>query len=152
VLVTDISDFRLEKALEVGIDATCNVTKEKLEDAVARVFGDEGFDIAAEVAGVEASLSSLVSSIGKGGTLLIIGVYGDKPQVDMSVICEHELTVKGSMMYRHEDFEQAVAWIASGDIKTEPLDSKHFSFDNYQDAYQFIEDEGDKVMKVMIDL
>lgn len=152
VLITDVSDFRLEKAKEVGIDAVCNVTKESLADAAARVFGDEGFEIAAEVAGVESSLSSLVSSIGKGGTLLIIGVYGDKPTVDMSVICEHELTVKGSMMYRHEDFEQAVAWVASGDIQTEPLDSKHFSFDEYLDAYHFIEAEGDKVMKVMIEL
>jgi len=152
VLITDVSDFRLEVARQVGIDATCNVIKEPLADAVQRVFGDDGFDVAVEVAGVEASLASLVELIGKGGTLLIVGVYGEKPRVDMSVICEHELDVKGSMMYRHEDWEQAVEWIAAGDVLTDPLVSKHFSFDEFREAYAFIEAEGERSMKVMIDL
>ena len=152
VLITDISDFRLEKAKEVGIELTCNVTKESLADAAAREFGADGFEVGMEVAGVESSLSSLVAAIGKGGTLLIIGVYGDKPTVDMSVVCEHELNIKGSMMYRHEDWVQAVKWIDSGNVITEPLVSEHFAFENYPDAYKFIDEKGEKSMKVMIDL
>ncbi len=115
-------------------------------------FGGEGFEVGMEVAGVECSLSSLVAAIGKGGTLLVIGVYGDKPKVDMSVVCEHELNIKGSMMYRHEDWVQAVKWIDSGGVITEPLVSEHFAFENYLDAYKFIEEKGEKSMKVMIDL
>jgi 2-desacetyl-2-hydroxyethyl bacteriochlorophyllide A dehydrogenase len=152
VLITDVSDFRLDVARQVGIEATCNVAVEPLADAVKREFGAEGFDMAVEVAGVEASLTSLVAEIGKGGTLLIVGVYGEQPRVDMSVICEHELNVMGSMMYRHEDWEQAVKWIDSGEVQTEPLVSKHFSFEQYREAYAFIEEEGERSMKVMIDL
>jgi 2-desacetyl-2-hydroxyethyl bacteriochlorophyllide A dehydrogenase len=152
VLITDISDFRLDVAKEVGISATCNVAQEPLSEAAKRVFGPDGYDVAMEVSGVEPSLTSLIAGIGKGGTLLIVGVYGDKPQVDMSVICEHELTVMGSMMYRHEDWEQAVKWIASGDVKTEPLISKHFPFEQFQEAYAFIDKEYDRSLKVMIDL
>ncbi len=152
VLITDISDYRLEVARSAGIDAVCNVEREPLADAAKRVFGDGGFDVGAEVAGVEESLGALVAGIGKGGTVLIIGVYGEKPTVDMSVICEHELTVKGSMMYRHEDFEQAVAWIDSSEVQTDALVSKHFAFEEYPLAYAFIDEEGDRAMKVMIDL
>ena len=150
VLITDISDFRLEKARQVGIETVCNVTKESLADAVKREFGPDGFEVGVEVSGVESSLASLVSTIGKGGTLLIVGVYGEKPKVDMSVVCEHELTVKGSMMYRHDDWKQAVAWIDSKEIITEPLVTEYFDFENYPDAYQFIEEQGEKSMKVMI--
>ncbi|MEI7946983.1 MAG: zinc-binding dehydrogenase, partial [bacterium] len=110
------------------------------------------FDVGVEVAGAEASLTTLVKGIGKGGTLLIVGVYGDKPKVDMSVVCEHELTLKGSMMYRHEDWVQAVKWIDSGAVKTEPLLTCHFPFERYDDAYGFIDARGDKTMKVMIDV
>ena len=152
VLITDVSDFRLDVARQVGIEATCNVVREPLGEAVKREFGPDGFDVAVEVAGVEASLASLVAEIGKGGTLLIVGVYGDKPQVDMSVVCEHELDIKGSMMYRHEDWEQAVRWIATGEVQTDPLVSRHFEFEQYLEAYAFIEAEGERSMKVMIDL
>ena len=151
VLITDISDFRLEMARAVGILHTCNVGEEPLANAVKRVFGRRGFGIGVEVAGVEESLATLVATIGKGGTLLIVGVYGEKPKVDMSVIGEHELTVKGSMMYRHEDWEQAVEWIAFGQIMTAPLVSKHFPFEQFLVAYKFIEDQGERSMKVMID-
>jgi len=152
VLIADVSEYRLQVARSVGIDAVCNVTQEPLAEAARRVFGEEGFEVAAEVAGVESSLAALVAGIGKGGTLLIIGVFGDKPVVDMSVVCEHELTMRGSMMYRHEDFEQAVEWIASGEVQSQPLVSKHFAFEDFAKAYAFIDDEGDKAMKVMIDV
>jgi L-iditol 2-dehydrogenase/threonine 3-dehydrogenase len=152
VLITDISDFRLGVARQVGIEATCNVAKEPLAEAARREFGTDGFDMAVEVSGVEASLASLVAGIGKGGTLLIVGVYGEKPRVDMSVVCEHELDVRGSMMYRHEDWELAVKWIASGAVRTEPLVSKHFPFGAYPEAYDFVEREGERSLKVMIRL
>ena len=152
VLITDISDFRLDMAKQVGIEAVCNVRNQSLKDAAQEVFGDDGYDVGIEVAGVEASLSSLVSGVCKGGTILIVGVYEEIPKVDMSVICEHELDIKGSMMYRHEDWDQAVDWIASGKIQTMPLVSKHFAFEEFLSAYQFIQGEGDKTMKVMIDV
>ena len=152
VLIADVSDYRLQVAQQVGVDAVCNVSKESLADAAQREFGDAGYEVAAEVAGVEASLDALVAGIGKGGTLLLVGVFGDRPAVDMSVVCEHELDLKGSMMYRHEDFEQAVRWIESGEVQTEPLVSKHFPFEEFDKAYAFIDEEGDKAMKVMIDV
>jgi len=83
VLIADISDYRLAIAKQVGVDATCNVKQESLADAVKREFGSDGFEIGAEVAGVEASLSALVANIGKGGTVLSIGVFENTPKVDM---------------------------------------------------------------------
>lgn len=152
VLIADISDYRLQVAKDVGIDAVCNVAKESLADAALREFGTAGYEVAAEVAGVEASLDALIAGIGKGGTLLLVGVFGERPAVDMSVVCEHELDLKGSMMYRHQDFEQAVRWIASGEVQTQPLVSKHFDFSEFAEAYAYIDAEGDKAMKVMIDV
>lgn len=152
VLITDISDYRLEVARQVGIDATCNVRREPLAEAVKREFGVQGFEVGAEVAGMEASLDALISTIGKGGTILSIGVFETPPAVDMARVCEHELIVKGSMMYRRDDFEQAVKWIASGDVQVDPLITRHFDFAAYADAYRFLDAEGEKAMKVMIDV
>ena len=65
---------------------------------------------------------------------------------------ENELNLFGSMMYRNEDYEEAVAMIASGKIYTKPLISKHFPFEKYLEAYEYIEKQKDKTMKVIIDL
>jgi L-iditol 2-dehydrogenase/threonine 3-dehydrogenase len=64
---------------------------------------------------------------------------------------EHELKLIGSLMYKHEDYKEAVEFISAGKIVTEPLVTKHFPVEKYMDAYHYIEQQGDKTMKVMID-
>ena len=104
------------------------------------------------MAGVEDSLDALVAGVGKGGTLVLVGVFGERPSVDMSVVCEHELILKGSMMYLREDFKKAAQWIASGHIQTEPLISRHFTFEDFSSAYDYLEEEGESALKVIIDV
>jgi threonine dehydrogenase-like Zn-dependent dehydrogenase len=55
-------------------------------------------------------------------------------------------------MYQRQDYKRAVELIASDGIITEPLVSKHFSMDNYIEAYRFIDKFGDRSMKVVIDV
>ena len=152
VLITDLSDFRLDVATQCGIEAVSNAGAESLADAVARVFGDGGFDVAFECVGAEDTLRQVIDAIDKGGRIVVLGVFGDKPRIDMAVVGEHELSLIGTLMYRQEDYTQAVQWIAEGKIATEPLDSKHFPFERYADAYAFIDAQCDKSMKVFIDM
>jgi L-iditol 2-dehydrogenase/threonine 3-dehydrogenase len=152
VLITDISKYRLEKAKECGIDETLNVMETPFDEGVKSCFGNEGFQVGLEAAGVQASLDVLMANVEKGGDIVIIGVYAKNPTVNMYYLGEHELNVFGTMMYRHEDYQEAVKLIAGGKIILDPLISKHFPFEEYRDAYRFIDESGDKVMKVMIDL
>ena len=152
VLITDVMDFKLDKARECGIEHTLNILQTPFKDGIKEIFGGEGFQVGFEAAGVQASLDALIGNVEKGGEVVIIGVYSKNPTINMYYLGEHELNVFGSMMYRHEDYVDAAALIAEGKIILEPLISKHFPFDQYLDAYHFINHNADKVMKVMIDL
>jgi L-iditol 2-dehydrogenase/threonine 3-dehydrogenase len=152
VLITDISDYRLGIARECGIEGLLNVAETPFEEGVKSFFGKEGFQVGFEAAGVQASLDVLMANVEKGGDIVILGVYSQNPTVNMYFLGEHELNLFGSMMYRKEDYEEAVRMIDSGKIVTTPLISKHFNFESYPEAYSYIEKQGDKTMKVMIDL
>jgi 2-desacetyl-2-hydroxyethyl bacteriochlorophyllide A dehydrogenase len=152
VMITDISEYRLEVARQCGLDKTSNANIENLADATRRVFGKDGFDVAFECVGVEATITSAVANIQKGGTLIIVGVFGDKPRLDMSAVQDRELNLHGTLMYKRPDYQRAVELIASGGILTEPLVSKHYSIDDYIEAYRYIDKFGDKSMKVVIDV
>lgn len=152
VLITDLSDHRLDVARRCGLPHTSNAGTEALAVAARRVFGDRGFDLAFECVGVEATLAAATESLAKGGTLVIVGVFGDKPRMDFGLVQDRELSITGTLMYQRPDYEQAVAWIESGAIVTEPLMSEHFAMDDYLAAYHFIERQRDKTMKVFIDV
>jgi L-iditol 2-dehydrogenase len=152
ILITDLSDHRLEIARRCGLPNTSNPSREDLKTASRRVFGEQGFDLAFECVGVEATLAAATESLAKGGTLVVVGVFGDKPRMDLGLVQDRELKVLGTLMYQRPDYEQAVAWIASGDIITEPLMSEHFPMDRYLDAYRFLDEKRDLTMKVFIDV
>ena len=83
---------------------------------------------------------------------MVVGVFGDKPRVDMGLVQNNELNLVGTLMYKKEDYEKAVELIDSGDVITDPLMSKHYSMDEYLEAYNFIDQARDKTMKVFIDI
>lgn len=152
VVITDVSNYKLEKAKECGIKATLNILETPFEEGIKSYFGNEGFQVGLEAAGVQTSLDALIANVEKGGDVVILGVFAKNPTVNMYYVGEHELNLNGSMMYRHEDYDTAVEMIASGKIITEPLISKHFPFEQYSKAYEYIEQMDGKTMKVIIDL
>lgn len=152
LLTTAMSDFRLQIARQCGITETANLSREPFDDAVKRVFGEEGFQVGIEAAGAQGAVTDLIGGVENGGTIIIVGVFEENPVVNMGFLGEHELNVLGSMMYRHEDYEEAVTFIAENRIRTTPLITSRFPFDQYLAAYRFIEKEGHQSLKVMIDV
>ncbi|UCD38889.1 MAG: alcohol dehydrogenase catalytic domain-containing protein [Fidelibacterota bacterium] len=152
VLIRDLSDYRLDIARQCGLEHISNARTEAMTDGKKRVFGDEGYSVAFEAAGVEATMADAVDTIEKGGTIMVVGVFGEKPRIDMAVVGDRELNLIGTLMYKHEDYEKAVELIARGEVITDPLVTKHFPLEEYEAAYAFIDKQGDKILKVMIDL
>lgn len=152
VMITDISDFRLSVAKKCGIEHTCNVAAADFKTAVQETFGDEGYQVAFECVGIEATMSETIETIGKGGTIVVVGVFADKARVDLGLVQDRELKLVGTLMYKYEDYVEAVKLIHEGLVSTEPLYSKYFSFSEYNEAYNFIDSKRDKIMKVFIDV
>lgn len=151
VLITDISDYRLSIAKECGVDEVVNVAKESFENKLIDYFGNEGFQVGFEAAGVQNSLDVLLKYIDKGSEIVILGVFADNPRINMFYLGEHELKVIGSLMYLHEDYKYAIDVIASLSIELSPLITKKFSFYKYKDAYEYIDNRKDRTMKVLIE-
>lgn len=147
-----MSDLRLEKAHECGIEYTANTMKESFEDAVKRVFGDEGFQCAFEVSGAQKCITDLVANIEKGSDIVIVAVFSKNPEVNMAVLDEHEIRIIGSMMYLHEDYLLAAEMLADGRLIVDPLVTQRFDFKDYKEAYDCIDNHREQCMKVMIDL
>ena len=151
VLITDVSDLRLAKARECGIKHTLNITKKTLKEAAQELFGEEGYQVGFEVAGVEVSIRSLMETIEKGSDIVVVAFFGKYPALSMFYLGEHELRLIGSMMYRHEDYLTAIDYVSKGIVNLKPLVSNRFAFEEYDDAYKFIDTHRETSMKVLID-
>ena len=152
VIVTDFNQFRLDLLVSLGIPDVINLSNESFEAGVKRVLGEESFQVGIEAVGVEPALHNLVNNVEKGGEVIIVGVYENHPRLNMGFVGEHELTVSGSMMYRHEDYAEALEFVSTGKLKLKPLITHRFNFNDYKRAYEFIDANAAKTLKVMIDV
>ncbi len=152
VMITDLSDFRLGVAKEVGIDITINPTKVDLSEEIIKAFGPDKADLIIECVGANKTIDDAIENARKGTDIIVVGVFGDKPIIDLGFVQDRELRVIGSMMYQTNDFIKAIELVHSKKIDLKPLMTNHFPFEDYNKAYKFIEDKKDKVMKVFIDV
>jgi L-iditol 2-dehydrogenase len=152
VLVMDKSAFRLALAKECGADHIVDATSEALPEAILKRFGPGKADLILECVGAEATMSQAVAAARKGTTIVVVGVFGSKPAVDLAMVQDRELSLVGTLMYRKEDYEQAVELASSGRMALDKLVSDKFRFEDYLEAYRFIDKAADRAMKVMIAL
>jgi L-iditol 2-dehydrogenase len=152
VLITDVSDFRLQKAHECGISHIVNTKNREFEKAMVEAFGPDKADVIYDCAGNDATIGQAIAAARKGSAIVLVAVFSDLAHVNLAVLNDHELSLKTSMMYRHEDYEGAIALIQRGGVKLRPLITKHFGFEEYLDAYKYIDKNRETTLKVIIDV
>lgn len=152
VLISDVSEFRLQVASACGIPHTSVAAQEKLIDAVRRCFGRDGADLILDCVGAEAATTQAILAARKGSTIVVVGVFGKKPVVDLGLVQDRELSLVGTLMYQRPDYEEAVRIAASGRLNLDGLVTNRFRFEDYLKAYHFIDQAGEKAMKVLISL
>ena len=152
VMITDISSYKLEKARACGFEHVVNPQKEDLDQAVLNVFGHDKADLILECVGVQDTITQAISNARKGSTIIVVGVFGKKPFVDLGLVQDRELSLIGTLMYQKKDFARAIELVGTGGLSLDQMVTHRFAFRDFLKAYEAIEASGGNYMKVMIDL
>lgn len=137
IVATDVTDFTLEKAVEVGADQTINVAN--IPDELNRFSADKGhFDVLFECSGVGAALSAAVPAMRPKATIVQLGLGGDMT-LPLQAMTAKELVLKGSFRF-HAEFAMAVEMMRSKRLNVTPLVTHHVPMDDAQKAFEMASD------------
>ncbi len=111
VVITDINDYRLGLAKEMGADAAINVSdcknsadiESKIRKTMHELQMEEGFDVGLEMSGVEVSIHAMVDLMINGGKIAMLGISGKNVALDWDKVVFKSLLLKG--IYGREMFE-----------------------------------------------
>jgi NADPH:quinone reductase-like Zn-dependent oxidoreductase len=116
-LVTSSSDEKLERARELGADATVNHASGDVRAAVEEATGGTGVEVVLEHVG-EATWQTSLQSARAGGRIAVCGATsGANPPAALHRIWWKQLTIYGSTMGTRSDFEAAYELVKSGRAK-----------------------------------
>lgn len=152
VMVTDVSEIRLEKAKECGADMCVNTREKDFGQEFVAYFGPDKADVIYDCAGNNVTMGQAIQYARKGSTIILVAVFATRGDIDLAVLNDHELDLNTSMMYRDEDYRKAIQLVEEGKVRLKPLISKHFAFQDYLAAYQYIDANRETTMKVIINV
>ena len=152
VMMTDVSDYRLSLARSLGADVTVNTRDNDFTAAFLSAFGPDKADVIYDCAGSNITMEQAIQNARKGSTIILVAVFGSRADVDLAKLNDSELDLNTSMMYRHEDYQDAIRLVSEGKIRLKPLMSRHFAFRDFPEAYKYIDANREKTMKVIVDV
>ena len=144
ILATDISDFTLAKASEVGADKTVNVVQSP-EKLTAFEANKGHFDVLFECSGVASALAAAVSVMRPRGCIMQLGLGGDMT-LPIQAMTAKELQLKGSFRF-HSEFSTAVDMMKSLRLNVKPLITQTVDLD---DAVAAFELAGDRMQAIKV--
>lgn len=151
IVVTDVVDRKLAIAREMGATHTVNVVDESLSDFMTGEFGKSNpMDLVMECVGLEQTLLQAIETVKKGGQIVIVGVPPADPHIRLSWVQDRELDLRGTLMYRRPDFEEARDLIASGKIQTEPLITARYPMESIAEAMDELVSYPENNLKTLI--
>jgi threonine 3-dehydrogenase len=103
VVITDINDYRLGLAAQMGVTRAVNVSRTSLPEVMADLHMKEGFDVGMEMSGSPAALSQMIDVMYHGGKIALLGIPGPAACIDWQKVVFNGLTIKG--IYGREMFE-----------------------------------------------
>lgn len=115
VVITDISEYRIQLAKDMGIKHVVNASDQKLSDVMLELGMTEGFDVGLEMSGAAPAMRDMIDQMNNGGRIALLGIAPSGFSVDWNKIIFKMLQVKG--IYGREMFEtwyKMIAIVQSG--------------------------------------
>jgi threonine 3-dehydrogenase len=135
VVITDVSDYRLELARRVGVTMAVDVSKTRLREAQQELGMKEGFDVGFEMSGVPSAMREMIDNMAHGGRIAMLGLPDHEFPIDWSQVVFKMLTLRG--VYGRQIFEtwyQMSVFVQSG-LDISPVITHRFPYQRYQEAF-----------------
>ena len=140
IVITDVNDYRLGLALEMGASRALNVTRESIDDAMQDLGMEEGFDVGMEMSGNPQAFRDLLRTMHHGGKVAILGIPPDDMAIDWNQVIFKGLIMKG--IYGREMFEtwyKMTSMLQSG-LEISAVITHEFPFVDYEQGFAVMQE------------
>lgn len=155
VVITEVSDIRMEAAKKSGADYIINAASENVIDRLKDIVGvgryhfNEGAmaDIVVDAAGAPSAVEQTFEAVRSGGTIAFVGLPEKKAAIDTTKIVHKAPRILGCL---GGNMPKSINLLTEGKVKTKDLVTHVFPIEKAQEAFE-IQMKPNESVKVMIE-
>ncbi|MGW6054536.1 L-threonine 3-dehydrogenase [Streptomyces sp. NPDC055189] len=135
VVVTDVSEERLELARKIGVSLALNVAETPIAEGQRDLGLREGFDVGLEMSGNPVAMRDMLANMTHGGKIAMLGLPAEEFAVDWSRIVTSMITIKG--IYGREMFETwySMSVLLEGGLDLAPVITGRYGHRDFEAAF-----------------
>ena len=139
IVITDINEYRLAIAKELGASKTINIKKDSIDNHLEKLGIKYGFDVGLEVSGNPTAFNSMLTNMYHGGSIALLGILPNNTLIDWDDIIFKGLKIKG--IYGREMYEtwHKMVQILRGGLNVKKILTHTFPVSNYQEAFDILD-------------
>ncbi|NDW13515.1 L-threonine 3-dehydrogenase [Bacteroides sp. 214] len=148
IVVSDLSDYRLDIAKRMGATLTINPAKGETVEQAMKQLKMSGFDVGLEMSGSPKAFNEMLAAMYNGSKISMLGIQPEGTGVDWDKVIFKALTLKG--IYGREMWEtwyQMEQMLITG-IDLSPIITHHYSIDEFQKGFDVM--DGGECGKVIL--
>lgn len=135
IVITDVNDYRLQLAKNMGATTVVNVSRNSLKDTMKQLGIDYGFTVALEMSGSPKALSTILECAQNGAKVALLGILPPDTQIDWDLVIFKMLVLKG--IYGREIFATwyKMTHLLESGLDLNPVITHRFSADDFQKGF-----------------
>lgn len=138
IVITDLNEYRLDLARQMGATRAVNVGKENLPHVMEELEMDEGFDVGLEMSGNPHAFRDMLKLMNNGGNVALLGILPDDTSIDWNEVVFKGLKLKG--IYGREMFETwyKMSSMLQSNLDISPVITHHFDIEDFQKGFDIM--------------
>ena len=136
VVITDVNDYRLGLARQMGATRAVNVERETMRDVMEDLHMTEGFDVGMEMSGVPSAFTAMLEHMNHGGKVALLGIPPSAMAIDWNQVIFKGLEIKG--IYGREMFETwyRMAGLIQSGLDLTPVITHRLPLSRFQEGFE----------------
>lgn len=152
VIVSDMSKFKLQKALNVGCDYAINIKEKNIIDEVNKITDGQGVDVIVIAAGVSSLVADAVNMVRRAGKIIVFSGFDKNKLVtlDVSRFFKDEISIIGTYSVTPYEFPEALDLLEKRKLNTKEMITHVYPLNKLSEAIDISTNPEQPVLKVII--
>lgn len=149
IIVTDMVDYRLEKAKALGADYVINAGRENVIDKVMEYTGGKGAQVVFETAGSKYTALQTSYCVARCGRIVMVGIVLGEIPFNFRQMNTKEADLKTIWRYCNE-FPRAIEAVSQKAFSLDGLVTDEYNFTDAQAAFKKSIEDKEHVIKIVL--
>jgi L-iditol 2-dehydrogenase len=149
IVAVDVDPQKLDLARQTGATHTVNAKEADVAATIAGMTGGRGADVAFEVVGHGDTVANAIRSVGKGGTVVIIGNLSPNVELPLQSVVTREISLLGSCGSAGE-IPECIDLLARGVVNVDPIISLKAPLEDGPALFARLYEGDRRLMKVIL--